>query len=186
MCAAPCITVAHAHVSQRLPPAPEAHARRVGGGVEVAGQDHVTQAVAPFADLLYGARRDDRLKLALVLEGELPVGKVVDEQERPDGLRGEDLGDEGAASEVLGPGRQVEVGLPHLPDGPAARYRDALPILNVSATVGLPLRLVGEVEARTENICDLIVAVAYDCLLEGHQGGGKLAKTPGEHAPTLV
>jgi hypothetical protein len=27
------------------------------------------QAAAPFADLLYGARRDSRLKLALVLEG---------------------------------------------------------------------------------------------------------------------
>src|SRR5829696_2779726 len=160
MCAAPCITVAHAHVSQRLPPAPEAHARRVGGGVEVAGQAHVTQAVAPFADLLYGARRDDRLKLALVLEGELPVGKVVDEQQRPDGLRGEDLGNEGTAGEVLGSGRHVEVRLPYLPDGPPARYGDALPVLDVSATVGLPLRLVGDVVAGTEDIRDLIVAVA--------------------------
>src|ERR671920_2205671 len=40
--------------------------------------------------------------------------------------------------------------------------------------------------AGTENIRDLIVALAYDGLLEGHQVGGKPAKTPSEHAPTLV
>src|ERR687890_519825 len=154
MCAGPRIAVAHAHVSQRLPSAQEAHARCVGGGVEVAGQDYV-QVVALLADLLYSARCDDRLKLALVLEGELPVGQVVDEQQRPDGLRGEDLGDEGTAGEVLGPGRHVEVRLPYLADGPPARYGDALPVLDVSATVGLPLRLVGEVVAGTENIYDL-------------------------------
>src|ERR671921_1097785 len=185
MCAAPCITVANAHTSQGLPPAPEAHTGRIWGGVEVAGQDHV-QAFAPFSALLYGAPREDRLKLALVLEGQLPVGQVVDEQERPDGLRGEDLGNEGTAGEVLGSGRHVEVRLPYLADGPPARYGDALPVLDVSATVGLPLRLVGEVVAGTENIYDLIVAVAYDRLLEGHQVGAKLAKTPVEHAPTLV
>jgi hypothetical protein len=63
--------------------------------------------VAPLGDLLYGARRDDRLLLALVLEGELPVGQVVDEQERTDGLRGEDLSDDSPAGEVGRPGRDV-------------------------------------------------------------------------------
>src|SRR5215218_8237605 len=37
--APPGVAVANAHTSQGLPPAPEAHTGRVGGGVEVSGQD---------------------------------------------------------------------------------------------------------------------------------------------------
>ena len=63
-----------------------------GGGVEVAGQDHVTKA-ASLSYLLYGPRRDHRLQLTLVLEGELPVWQMVDEQKGPYRLRSEDLSD---------------------------------------------------------------------------------------------
>src|SRR5215203_649410 len=144
------------------------------------------QAVAPFADLLYGPRRDDRLKLALMLEGELPVGQVIDKQQRPDRLRDEDLSDEYPAGEVLRPERDVEVEFPHLLEGPPACDRDALPVLDVSASVGLPDGLVGEVVTGTEDIRDLIVSVAHDRLLEGHEVGSKLAIALGEHPPTLV
>ena len=36
--------------------------------------------VASLGELLYGPRRNHRLQLTLVLEGELPVGQVVYEQ----------------------------------------------------------------------------------------------------------
>jgi hypothetical protein len=74
----PCIPVADAHAAQGLPPAQEAHARRVRGGVKVPGKHNVH--LSSRGELLYGPCRDHRLQLALVLEGELPVGQVVDEQ----------------------------------------------------------------------------------------------------------
>src|SRR5215210_457550 len=121
-----------------------------------------------------------------MLEGELPVGKVVDEQERPDRLRDEDLRDEGPAGEVLRPGRDVEVGFPHLPERPPTCDRDALPVLDVSASVGLTVGLVSEVVAGTEDIRLLIVAVGHYRLLAGYEVGSKLAKALDEHTPTLV
>jgi hypothetical protein len=113
-------------------------------------------------DLLYPTPDDRRPQLAL--EGELPVGRVVDEQERPDGLGGKDLHYYGPAGEVLRPRRYVQVRLPHLPDGPPARDGDALP----------------------DDGRDLVVAPIHDRLLGRHQVGGKFAEALGELRPTLV
>src|SRR5829696_1189293 len=52
MRAPPRVPVANARAVQGLKAAPEAHAGRVGGGVEVAGQHHVH--IAPFDKLLDG------------------------------------------------------------------------------------------------------------------------------------
>src|SRR5918998_6398076 len=88
----PGVPVADARVTQGLQPAPEAHASRVGGSVEVAGQDHV--AYLPLAQqILYEARGRHSLQLALVLEAQLPRGVVVGEQQRSERVRRQDLRD---------------------------------------------------------------------------------------------
>src|SRR5215203_2896815 len=105
----PGVAVADAGVAQPLEAAPEPQAGRVGDGVEVAGHDHVSP---PLGDQpLDEAGRGHRLEPALVLQVQLEVGLVVDEQQRPDGRRGLDLGHQRHRQEALGPGRQLEVDL---------------------------------------------------------------------------
>src|SRR5215203_3094293 len=72
--ASPGVAVADAQAAQGLQTAPKAHACRLWGGVEVAGQDHVPEDGAILGDLLHEPPDDNRLQLALVLVGELPVG----------------------------------------------------------------------------------------------------------------
>src|SRR5215203_4786953 len=111
---------------------------------------------------------------------------MVDEQERPDGLRYEDLGDDGPAGEVLGSGRDVEVRLPHRPQRPPACDGDPLPLLDLSAPTVLPLGLVGEVVAGSEDVLDLIVVVLDDRLLKSHQVRLQFPEALREHASAFV
>src|SRR5215204_2643031 len=184
MRAPPGVPVTDAHASQGLPATPEAHAGRVGRRVEITGQ--VYMQVATLGDLLDGPSDDNSLQLALVLEGELPVGQMVYEQQQSHRLWDEDLHDNGPTGEVFSPRRHVEIRLPHLPQRPPARYGDALPILDVSAPAGLPVGLVGDVVARTEQVGHLVVTVANDRFLERHQVGLQLAEALDEHAPSSV
>src|SRR5215218_1245690 len=174
--ALPGVPVADARATQGLQPAPEAHASRVGGSVEVAGQDHV--AHLPLAQqILYEARGRHSLQLALVLEAQLPQGVVVGEQQRSERDRCQDLRDRYFAR--VDAGGDVQGLLPHLPHFPAARDRK-------SRALGLAARLVGDVVARAEQVGDLVVPVGHHCLLEGDDVRLELAQAVNEGRPTLV
>src|SRR5215203_780867 len=139
-----------------------------------------------FGDLLDSLPDYRRLQLTLVLEGELPVREVVYEQQGTYRRGDEHFHDNGPAGEVLGPWRDVEVRLPRRPQRPPARDGDSLPVLDVPAPAVLPLGLVGEVVAGSEDIRDLVVAVSDDRLLKSHQVGLQFPEALGEHAPALV
>jgi hypothetical protein len=179
MCFLPGVPVAHARTAKRLTAAPEAHAGRLGIGVEVAGQHDVALA-AP--DVLLDEPRGGRgLHLSLELDAQLVGGTVAHEQRRPEKLRREDLGGERRARVVLGPLRQVQVHLPHLPQRPAAHNGGA-----VVPVAQQPHALVDYVVARVEQIGDLVVAVAHYRFLEHDEVGGKLAKSFDEDGSALV
>jgi hypothetical protein len=87
-------------------------------------------ACVPLAhQLLDEARSRHGLQLTLVLKAQLPGGVVVGEQQRPDGVRREDLRDRDAADEFA---RVYARGgaqgyLLHLSRGPSARDRARVP-----------------------------------------------------------
>ena len=89
MLALPGVPVADARAAQGLTARPEAHTGRVRIGIEVAGQHHVQ--TPPASALLHELRGSHGLQLALMLEVQLPIGQVVDEQQRPDGVWCKDL-----------------------------------------------------------------------------------------------
>src|SRR5215218_275690 len=74
--ALPGVPVTDARTVQRLAAGPEAHAGGVGGGVEVAGQDHMVH-LSLLHQLFDEARGRHGLQLALALEAKLPRGVVV-------------------------------------------------------------------------------------------------------------
>src|SRR5215216_804383 len=172
--ALPGVPGADARVTQGLQPAPEAHASRVGGSVEVAGQDHV--AYLPLAQqTLYEARGRHSLQLALVLEAQLPRGVMVGEQQRSERSRCQDLRNRYFAR--VDAGGDVQGLLPHLPYFPAARDRKSR---------ALAICLVGDVVARAEQVGDLVVPVGHHRLLEGDDVRSELAQAVNEDRPTLV
>ena len=69
--------------------------------------------------------------------------------------------------------------LPHLPYFPAARDRK-------SRAIRLPIGLVDDVVAGTEDVGNLVVVIADNRLLKRHEVGGQFAKALREHTPTLV
>lgn len=127
---------------------PEADAGGVGIGIKVTGQHDVTFALAN--QLLENSRSSDSLKLALILEVQLPVGQVVDKQQWPERLWGEHLRYEGGAGEVRRSRREVQVKLAHLSRRPAAGNRNSLSCLHVARSPGLTAHLVGDVEVGAE------------------------------------
>src|SRR5215204_76046 len=150
MGALPSVPVAHAHAAQGLAATPEAHAGRIGIGIEVTGHHHVH--TAPINELLHEPRSGNGLKLPLILEVQVVRGQVVDKQQRPDGLWSEDLSDERRAREVRRPGCHVQVHFLHICQWPAAGYRGAV-VVSVAYQTCV---VVGDVEVRVEQIDDLI------------------------------
>jgi hypothetical protein len=177
--ALPGVSVADARATQGLQPAPEAHASGVGGGVEVAGQDHV--AYLPLAhQFLHEARSRYGLQLAFVLEAQLSGRLVVDQQQGPDALRRKYLRC-GRAADLLvrvDPGGNAQVHLLHLPERPPTGDRAA-------RAVGLAARLVGDVVSRAEQVGDLVVSVGQDRLLEGYDVRSELVQAVDE-GPTYA
>ena len=98
MRALPGIPVADAHLAQRVTARPEAYTGCVRVGIEVADQYQV-QTPSPSA-LLYDPRSGHRLQLALMLEVHLPIGKMVDEQQRTNRVWRQDLRDKRSSGEV--------------------------------------------------------------------------------------
>src|SRR5829696_4045374 len=168
--ALPGVPVADARITQGLQPAPEAHASRVAGSIEVAGRDHVAYLTLA-QQILYEARGCHSLHLALVLEAQLPRGVVVGEQQRSERGRCKDLRNSYFAR--VHAGGDVQGLLPHLPNLPAARDRK-------TRAIRLATRLVGYVVARTEQISNLVVPVGHHCLLEGDDVRLELAQAVDE------
>jgi hypothetical protein len=90
------------------------------------------------------------------------------------------------AGEVLGPGRHVEIRLPNLPERPAARDGDALPVFDVASPAGLPVGLVSYVPSGAKDVGNLVVAAPQDRLLERHKVGVQLAKALGKNRRALL
>ena len=124
MDALPSVPVAQAHAAEGLAATPEAHAGRIGFGIEVTGHHHVH--TAPINELLHEPRSGNGLKLPLILEVQVVRGQVVDKQQRPDGLWREELSDERRAREVRRPGCHFQVHFLHICQWPAAGYRGAV------------------------------------------------------------
>jgi hypothetical protein len=75
---------------------------------------------------LNGASHPDRLQLALMLEGQLPVGDVVRKQRRPERRRRRYLGNERDNGKAGSARRDVLIHLTHRAEGPRARDRRPL------------------------------------------------------------
>ena len=98
MRALPGIPVADAHLAQRVTARPEAYTGCVRVGIEVSDQYQVQTPSA--SALLYDPRSGHRLQLALMLEVHLPIGKMVDEQQRTNRVWRQDLRDKRSTGEV--------------------------------------------------------------------------------------
>jgi hypothetical protein len=179
MRALPSVPVADAHTTQRLAATTEAHAGRVGIGIEVTGQYHVYAALPD--ELLHEPRGGYGLKLPLVLEAQLVRGQMVDEQQWRVGVWCEDLRNDCRAWETRGPGSYVQVHFPHFSEWPATRNRGAI-VLSVTHQTCV---VVHDVEVRAEQIDDLIVVVRLNRFLESYKIGSKCAKTIAENRTTL-
>jgi len=105
-----------------------------------------------------------------VLEGEPPVGQVIDERKRTDwsGTKTSAMMAPQAKSAVLGV--TFRSGFCTSPSG----QRLAREILNpswISPPAGRPLALVEEVVARAEDIRALVVAFGHDRILKSYEVG---------------
>ena len=105
-----------------------------------------------------------------MLEGELPIGQVIDERKRTDwsGTKTSAMMAPQAKSAVLGV--TFRSGFCTSPSGQRLA-REILYPSWISPPAGRPLALVCEVVARAEDIRDLVVAFGHDRLLKSHEVG---------------
>jgi hypothetical protein len=102
---------------------------------------------------------------------------VAHHQQPAKGRRRRHLGDDRPAAVVAGPGRQVQVDLVDLEDGPAAGHRGPA----VAPVAEQPPGLVGQVVLRPEQLGGLVVGVVHDGFLEGDDVGSQSPQPGGQH-----
>ena len=104
--------VADACTVQRLMSTPKTDAGCFRVGVEVAHHDDLLRFAAE--PLLYESRCGDRLQLAFVLQVQLPVWKVIDEEQRADRARYVDLRRQSRSWKTRSSRSHIQVQLMHL------------------------------------------------------------------------
>ena len=118
----------------------------MGVGVEIGGEHHVQ--IPAVVELLDETCRRHCLQLALVCVLKLPARVVKAEEQRPEGIRSQDLCHERSAGEAGRPRSQVEIEFADLADGPATGERVTLSLLDIDAVARFSSPLVDDVVVR--------------------------------------
>jgi hypothetical protein len=153
-------------------------------GVEIGGEHHVQ--IPSVVELLDETCRRDRLQLAFACLLKLPARVVKAEEQWPERIWSHDLGHQRSAGETSRLRSHVEIELAHVADGPAARERMTLSLLDIDAVARFSLPLVDDMVVRAEYVDYLVVVVVDYRLRKGDQVGPEGVHTLAKESPPLL
>lgn len=157
MRALPRIVVAYAEVAQGLAAGPKTYVGRFWIGVEISGQDHLSRGSLDL--FLEESSCDYSLEFSFSLKVQLPMGKMVDEQERPGGVWCLHFHNQSSSGESRATRRHVQIQFVDFAERPATRDGNA-------HSLWIPVFLMNNMKLGSENIADLVVLVLLNRFLK--------------------